>query len=624
MSDSKNKRSRRSKWIVFGLIAFVLYGLAVRTTDVDFAQVRSEIRQTQLTRILRALAHPDLVSYERDEVSIEALLQVPCAGEPPAGDTSGAYIVLTPTCASPGEEVVIHGYNFEANSDGIARFIPDSEIPVTIRLEPFSAGEDGEFEITIKTPDRESTKPQQVLAVTAQPVGTWLNRASVVNEETGETLLSPRFSQNGIDTLDKIIETVFMALLATTVGTLLALPLSFIAARNLMRDISMTITGLATILISVPFGLWGGIQVARWINDALGIVSSSRWLLAVLVTAIPLTIIFAIRAVFNEDDTEEKTRTERIQQGTVTAVAGVAGIFWLGALAQLLKAIGHPLPPQAQQGFWDFIPNFIYVLGDVGELTLVVITTLVGLRVAAKFASRLADSLTSRRSKGSLDIINVPLAAVAGGVSAVLIMRVVDWFYNYRDPVITLWAPIAIGALLGAFLALRNRTLGTVNVGLLSYYAARTVFNTLRSIEPLIMVIVAVVWVGFGPFAGSIALALHTTASLAKLYSEQVENIDQGHVEAIRATGATRLQTIMYGVVPQITPPYLSFTMYRWDINVRMSTIIGFAGGGGIGFLLSQNINLLEYRDAAAQMLAIAIVVATMDWISARLRERLV
>ena len=138
------------------------------------------------------------------------------------------------------------------------------------------------------------------------------------------------------------------------------------------------------------------------------------------------------------------------------------------------------------------------------------------------------------------------------------------------------------------------------------------------------MVIVFVVWVGFGPFAGSLALSLHTAAALSKLYSEQVESVMQGPIEAVRATGATRMQTIIYGVVPQIVPPYLSFTMYRWDINVRMSTIIGFAGGGGIGFLLQQNINLLQYKDAAAQMLAIAIVVATMDWISARLRERLV
>jgi phosphonate transport system permease protein len=138
------------------------------------------------------------------------------------------------------------------------------------------------------------------------------------------------------------------------------------------------------------------------------------------------------------------------------------------------------------------------------------------------------------------------------------------------------------------------------------------------------MVIVFVVWVGIGPFAGVLALSLHTIAALAKLYSEQVESILAGPVEAIKATGANRLQTIVYAVVPQIIPPYISFTMYRWDINVRMSTIIGFAGGGGIGFLLIQNINLLNYRAASAQMIAIALVVASMDYLSSRLREKVV
>ena len=138
------------------------------------------------------------------------------------------------------------------------------------------------------------------------------------------------------------------------------------------------------------------------------------------------------------------------------------------------------------------------------------------------------------------------------------------------------------------------------------------------------MVIVFAVWVGIGPFAGVLALGLHTIAALAKLYSEQVESIMSGPLEAVQATGANRLQTIVYAVVPQIIPPYISFTMYRWDINVRMSTIIGFAGGGGIGFLLQQNINLLDYRAASAQMLAIAVVVASMDYISSTLRKRFV
>ena len=138
------------------------------------------------------------------------------------------------------------------------------------------------------------------------------------------------------------------------------------------------------------------------------------------------------------------------------------------------------------------------------------------------------------------------------------------------------------------------------------------------------MAIVAVIWVGIGPFAGVLALGLHTIASLSKLYSEQVESIAPGPIEAITATGANRLQTIVYAVVPQIVPPYISFTMYRWDINVRMSTVIGFAGGGGIGFLLIQNINLLNYRAASTQMLAIAIVVSLMDYLSSYMREKFV
>jgi len=206
----------------------------------------------------------------------------------------------------------------------------------------------------------------------------------------------------------------------------------------------------------------------------------------------------------------------------------------------------------------------------------------------------------------------------------ILMAQAIGWLYEISDPAKTVWVPGAVGAILGIIGAFLARGKESVGVGLTIYYAARTVFNAIRAIEPLVMVIVFVVWVGLGAFAGSIALALHTTASLAKLYSEQVENISLGPVEAIKATGATRMQTIIYAVAPQIVPPYISFTMYRWDINVRMSTIIGFAGGGGIGFLLQQNINLLNYRAAAVQMLAIAIVVASMDYISSRLRERFV
>ena len=156
------------------------------------------------------------------------------------------------------------------------------------------------------------------------------------------------------------------------------------------------------------------------------------------------------------------------------------------------------------------------------------------------------------------------------------------------------------------------------------YYVVRTIFNITRSVEPLIMATVFAVWVGIGPFAGVLALALHSVASLGKLYSEQIESIDPGPIEAITATGASPLQVVRYAVVPQIIPPFIAFTVYRWDINVRMSTVIGMVGGGGVGFLLIQYINQLLWREAATAVWGITVVVAAMDYASAWIRERVV
>jgi phosphonate ABC transporter permease subunit PhnE len=181
-----------------------------------------------------------------------------------------------------------------------------------------------------------------------------------------------------------------------------------------------------------------------------------------------------------------------------------------------------------------------------------------------------------------------------------------------------------IGAVLGGLLGGINGVHATFPLGSTLYNISRALLNTIRSIEPLIMGLVFVIWVGIGPFAGVLALTLHSIASLGKLYSEQVENIDEGPIEALDSTGASRLQMIIYAVIPQIIPPYIAFTMYRWDINVRMSTIIGFVGGGGIGLLLQQQINLLRYRDAGVAVLAIAIVVSVLDYASASIRERLI
>jgi len=181
----------------------------------------------------------------------------------------------------------------------------------------------------------------------------------------------------------------------------------------------------------------------------------------------------------------------------------------------------------------------------------------------------------------------------------------------------------AIFAVLISFLAARN--LMRVNPATMAvYYITRTLLNILRAVEPLIMAIVFVVWVGLGPFAGVMALAVHSIAALGKLYSEAIESIEPGPIEAVTATGADRLQVIWYGVLPQVWPPFIAFTVYRWDINVRMSTIIGFVGGGGIGFLLQQWIRLTDFRAAGAAIWAIAVVVTVLDFLSSEVRKRVV
>lgn len=174
-----------------------------------------------------------------------------------------------------------------------------------------------------------------------------------------------------------------------------------------------------------------------------------------------------------------------------------------------------------------------------------------------------------------------------------------------------------------SFLGARN-IMPQSRTGNAIYVVVRTFFNLTRSIEPLILATIFAIWVGFGPFAGVLALTVSTIANLGKLYADAAESIDPGPIEAITATGGNRLQVIWYAVIPQIVPPYISFTVYHWDINVRMSTIIGFVGGGGIGMELARWINQLQWSAAATAVWAIIIVVTVMDYASAVVRERLV
>jgi phosphonate transport system permease protein len=155
------------------------------------------------------------------------------------------------------------------------------------------------------------------------------------------------------------------------------------------------------------------------------------------------------------------------------------------------------------------------------------------------------------------------------------------------------------------------------------YLLVRLFTNTTRSVEPLIWALIFTVWVGVGPFAGMLALMVHSVASLTKYYSEIIENVSEGPLDAVRSTGANKIQLVWYAVVPQIILPYIAMTLYLWDTNVRMATVIGLVGGGGIGTLLVQYQGQAMWPEVGCIILVIAIIVWIMDLASAYIREAL-
>ncbi len=179
-------------------------------------------------------------------------------------------------------------------------------------------------------------------------------------------------------------------------------------------------------------------------------------------------------------------------------------------------------------------------------------------------------------------------------------------------------AVAAVAALPLAFLAARNVAPAWL------FYGARSVLNALRAIDTLVYALFFVAAVGLGPFPGVLAVVAYTTMILAKLYSEAIEAIDPGPVEAVTAAGATRLQVLRFGVVPQLLPLFISFTLYRFETNIRAAAILGFVGAGGIGFYIQTYLRMLNYPAASTVLLVLMVLVMAVDFTSSRIRQRLV
>ena len=173
-----------------------------------------------------------------------------------------------------------------------------------------------------------------------------------------------------------------------------------------------------------------------------------------------------------------------------------------------------------------------------------------------------------------------------------------------------------------SFLAARNLTHGSA-LGRTAYHITRGVFNVLRAFPQIVLAIIFVFMVGTGPFPGVLAIALHGIGMLGKLFSEAIESVDPAPVEAVKATGASNTLVVWLGIMPQVLPQFFAFSLYRWDIDIRSSIILGIVGAGGIGFLLDQYIKMFQYRQASTAFLIILVAVTLLDYASSWLRQRL-
>lgn len=196
-----------------------------------------------------------------------------------------------------------------------------------------------------------------------------------------------------------------------------------------------------------------------------------------------------------------------------------------------------------------------------------------------------------------------------------------DWPTIVREMIVTV--QIAVwGTALAVVCAVPFGVLSSENmVPWWVWQPVRRLMDTFRAINEIVFAMLFVVAVGLGPFAGVLALWVHTTGILAKLFSEAVEAIDPQPVEGIKATGADKVQQVIFGVIPQVMPLWISYSLYRFESNVRSATVLGIVGAGGIGMILWENVRGFNYAGTAANVIVIVICVVLLDMLSQRLRK---
>ena len=245
-----------------------------------------------------------------------------------------------------------------------------------------------------------------------------------------------------------------------------------------------------------------------------------------------------------------------------------------------------------------------------------------------------------RRAIAFVVLMALAWAAWDTGADPVRLIRGLPWLVDFVRRMVPPDLRVLPAAVAGAVTTVEIALLGTAFAAVLAlplgfvsarnvaappmFHVARAALNFLRSVDTLVYALVFVAAVGLGPFPGVLAVIAYTTTSLAKLYSEAIEGIERGPVDAITATGATQLQVLRFGVLPQVLPLFLSYVLYRLETNIRAATVLGFVGAGGIGFYLQTYLRLIDYPAASTVLLVTVAMVIAVDFVSSRLRQRLV
>jgi phosphonate transport system permease protein len=199
-----------------------------------------------------------------------------------------------------------------------------------------------------------------------------------------------------------------------------------------------------------------------------------------------------------------------------------------------------------------------------------------------------------------------------------------DWSYYLKETSDTISMGIW-GTFLAAIAAIPLSVLASNNIcPFWVVQPVRLILDAMRAINEIVFALIFVVAVGLGPFAGVLALFVHTTGILGKLFSEAIESIDMGPVEGIRATGASKMQEVVFGVLPQVMPLWTSFALYRFESNVRSASVLGIVGAGGIGVSLYQSFGAFQYQKVCAILIVLIVATTIIDTLSARIRAWLI